>query len=201
MARAPAGRTTLRGVWATGSYQVTFVRLACLSVAGGSSRQVRFQAQGRWITGSDPRRDHQTRSSQWITRPSDPHRSCLKFVEPQVRQLERAVDNKKSPTVCRGVSLHSQGVAETLAAAGGGRRPHGRCLVAERSSRRWAGRTPHGQHWARAIQSGTTCEAPSPSPRRQVVYTSCRRNGRASPRQSVEPYSTVERHLCWSERV
>ena len=29
MARAPAGRTALRGVWATGSYQVTFVRLAC----------------------------------------------------------------------------------------------------------------------------------------------------------------------------
>jgi hypothetical protein len=29
MARAPAGRTTLRGVWATGSYQVTSVRLAC----------------------------------------------------------------------------------------------------------------------------------------------------------------------------
>jgi hypothetical protein len=29
MARAPAGRTALRGVWATGSQQVTFVRLAC----------------------------------------------------------------------------------------------------------------------------------------------------------------------------
>jgi hypothetical protein len=29
MARAPAGRTALRGVWATGSYQVTSVRLAC----------------------------------------------------------------------------------------------------------------------------------------------------------------------------
>ena len=28
-ARAPAGRTALRGVWATGSYQVTSVRLAC----------------------------------------------------------------------------------------------------------------------------------------------------------------------------
>src|SRR6266540_6941177 len=30
MARAPAGRTALRWVWVTGSYQVTFVRLACL---------------------------------------------------------------------------------------------------------------------------------------------------------------------------
>jgi len=29
MARSPAGRTALRWVWATGSYQVTFVRLAC----------------------------------------------------------------------------------------------------------------------------------------------------------------------------
>src|SRR4029453_14203653 len=29
MARAPAGRTALRGVWAAGSYQVTAVRLAC----------------------------------------------------------------------------------------------------------------------------------------------------------------------------
>jgi len=30
VARAPAGRTALRWVWATGSYQVTSVRLACL---------------------------------------------------------------------------------------------------------------------------------------------------------------------------
>jgi hypothetical protein len=74
MARAPAGRTALRGVLATGSYQVTFVRLACLG-GRGKGRQVRLKALGRWITGSAP------------------HRATTQII---------AVDNKSGPRGWRG---------------------------------------------------------------------------------------------------
>jgi hypothetical protein len=58
VARAPAGRTTLRGVWATGSYQVTFVRLACLRWPQHEPTGQIPGTHGRWISGSDPHHDH-----------------------------------------------------------------------------------------------------------------------------------------------
>jgi len=69
MARAPAGRTALRWVWATGSYQVTLVRLACRWWCG-SSRQVRFKAPSRWMSGSGSPRNT-TRSTVVATARAD----------------------------------------------------------------------------------------------------------------------------------
>jgi putative transposase len=63
----PAGRadSTATGLGEQAPDQVTFARSGALRAGHGPSRQIRYQAQGRWLEGSDPDRDRRG-SSQWL---------------------------------------------------------------------------------------------------------------------------------------
>src|SRR5512132_2834036 len=66
MARAGrAADSTATGLGEQAPDQVTFARSGALKAGHGPSRQIRYQAQGRWLEGSDPDRDRRG-SSQWL---------------------------------------------------------------------------------------------------------------------------------------